>query len=407
MITNKDIEINNTSYTQKDFAQIYPELVDLTKKLTNKWDPEYTNESDPGLVLLKLLAFIGDKNNYNIDKNILEQFITSCTQDVSMRNICEMLGYNIRYYRSATSDISFTYNTGDSTLDDILNLNQADGDPLDGFGSFKLCAFDTSFITEDSIVYTLIEDIEITTDNRTSTKKVMQGQLKALNVNDSSTVSDATKIQLYNLDENNRIYFPESMVAENGIFINKLVYDENLQNDAWRRVDNLNDQKLGQKVFKFGYDSKKALPYIEFPSDIANLIDDGLEIYYLVSDGVNGYVAPATLTKLNSYRFESGGEEVNITDLSEANYTINNSNSIGAEDPETIDEAYSNFKKTVGTFDTLVSCNDYSNAIYNYQDDETNTYIVSNVQATDIRTDPNRSINILTRDVNGLTYYNM
>nr|DAU00280.1 MAG TPA: Baseplate wedge protein [Bacteriophage sp.] len=49
------------------------------KKLTYKWDPSISNESDPGVILLKLNAIIADKNNYNIDKNILETFPLSVT----------------------------------------------------------------------------------------------------------------------------------------------------------------------------------------------------------------------------------------------------------------------------------------------------------------------------------------
>lgn len=391
--TNSDIQIENISYTNKDFSQIYPELVDLAKKITNKWDPETTNESDPGLVLLKLLAFIADKNNYNIDKNILEQFMPSVTQETSMRNLCEMLGYNPVYYRSAIADVSFTYLGGNEKLDNALNEGTT--------GVFLIKAFDTSFKTEDNIVYTLLEDMSITSNERVSTKQAIQGQLKALNLSSSSeTSTEATKIQLYNLDENNRVYIPEIMVAENGIFINKEVYNEQLNNNAWRRVDNLNDQELGSKVFKFGFDSSKNLPYIEFPSDIAELIEDGLEIYYVVTDGVNGYAKAGTLTAFNSL----SSSVTSVTSLEESQYTLTNSNAITGSEPETIDEAYNSFKRTVGTFNTLVSCKDYSNYIYRYQDDE-NNYLVSNVQATDIRTDPNKSINILTRDINGMTYY--
>ena len=391
--TNSDIQIENISYTNKDFSQIYPELVDLAKKITNKWDPETTNESDPGLVLLKLLAFIADKNNYNIDKNILEQFMPSVTQETSMRNLCEMLGYNPVYYRSAIADVSFTYLGGNETLDGVLGEG--------GTGVFLIKAFDTSFKTEDNIVYTLLEDMSITSAERVSTKQAIQGQMKALNLSSSSeTSTEATKIQLYNLDENNRIYIPETMVAENGIFINKEIYDAQLNNDAWRRVDNLNDQELGSKVFKFGFDSSKNLSYIEFPSDIAELIEDGLEIYYVVTDGVNGYAKAGTLTAFNSLSSSVTG----VTSLEESQYTLTNSNAIAGSEPETIDEAYNSFKKTVGTFNTLVSCKDYSNYVYRYQDDE-NNHLVSNVQATDIRTDPNRSISLLHRDINGMTYY--
>lgn len=403
--TSADIQIENKSYTNKDFSQLYPELLDLVKKLTNKWDPETTNESDPGLVLLKLLAFIADKNNYNIDKNILEQFMPSVTQEENMRKLCDMMGYNVKYYRSATTEISFTYLGGNATLDAILGIESENTDTTQRVGStgvFHIKAFDTSFKTEDNIVYTLLEDIEITKDIRTSSKNAIQGQIKALNLNQGSTTSsEATKIQLYNLDENNRIYIPDIMVAENGIFINREIYNEIYNEDAWRKVDNLNDQELGSKVFKFGFDSNKNLPYIEFPNDIADLIEDGLEIYYIVSDGVEGNVSPNTITSFNTYSFDVTG----VTEVEDSCYSLNNITSVSASEPETIDEAYKNFRKTIGTFNTLVSCKDYSNYIYTYRDESTNNYLVSNVQALDLRTDPNKSLSVLHRDENGITYY--
>ena len=77
--TEQEMSISNKSYTNKDFNTIYPELLDLVKKLTNKWDPTSSNESDPGVVLLKLWAILADKLNYNRDKNILEAFPLSVT----------------------------------------------------------------------------------------------------------------------------------------------------------------------------------------------------------------------------------------------------------------------------------------------------------------------------------------
>ena len=97
MINETELNISNKSYTNKDFASIYPELLELAKKLTNKWDPSTSNESDPGVVLLKLLAFIGDKNNYYIDKSILETFLPSATQESSMRKLTEMNGYEMLF----------------------------------------------------------------------------------------------------------------------------------------------------------------------------------------------------------------------------------------------------------------------------------------------------------------------
>ena len=83
MITNT--EVSNLSYTNKDFNSIYSELLEYAKKLSYKWDPTASDESDPGVLLLKLDALIGDKCNYNIDKNVLECFPLSVTQTKNAR----------------------------------------------------------------------------------------------------------------------------------------------------------------------------------------------------------------------------------------------------------------------------------------------------------------------------------
>lgn len=69
-----DKDVINSSYINKDFQALWEELLTLIPKLTNKWDPKNTNESDPLAVLIKLLAIYSDKLNYNIDKSILERF---------------------------------------------------------------------------------------------------------------------------------------------------------------------------------------------------------------------------------------------------------------------------------------------------------------------------------------------
>ena len=98
--------ISKMSYTSRDFNTIYPELLDIVKKLTYKWDPSISNESDPGVILLKLNAIIGDKLDYNIDKNILECFPLSVTQQSNARQLYAQLGYFMHWYRSATTEVT-------------------------------------------------------------------------------------------------------------------------------------------------------------------------------------------------------------------------------------------------------------------------------------------------------------
>ena len=52
MINNKELNEVSLSPTKKDYYQIYNELLDLASKISDRWSPESTNESDPGIVLL-------------------------------------------------------------------------------------------------------------------------------------------------------------------------------------------------------------------------------------------------------------------------------------------------------------------------------------------------------------------
>lgn len=366
MITNKDLEIANTSYVNKDFATIYPELLDLVKQLTDKWDASTSNESDPGVVLLKLLAFIADKNNYNTDKNILEAFLPSATQYASVREICETNGYTVGYYNSATTNITITY-TGTSSLEEAKNFNK----------------FDTSFTNEDgTITYSLLDNVNFgigTEGGQSINATAIEGTITSLVIGDSDVIT------LSNLDDFNRLYLPETMIAENGIFIfNNDAYDTSGYNaELWTKVDNLNIQPLGRKVFKFGYSSSHSAPYIEFPNDIINLIGSGLKVKYTITSGLNGVIKANVLTNIATISEEE----------SEIYSVTNTSASIGASDIETINEAYNNFKHIIGTFDTLVSVRDYENYLYNFTEDN-GTHLVSNVKVTDRTNDINRTVNV-------------
>ena len=70
---------------------------------------------------------------------------------------------------------------------------------------------------------------------------------------------------------------------------------------------------------------------------------------------------------------------------------IYNTASTGAADVETLGEAYRNYKKTVGIFNTLVTRRDYDNAIYNLESSSTQGSLVSNVIAADRTCDMNYS----------------
>lgn len=390
MLTKNEVTTLNLSPTKKDFVQLWNELLDVAGKLSERWDPTSTNESDPGIVILKALTGIADKLNYNIDKNTLEAFMPTAAQEESMRKLCDMLGYNIKYYKSAVTDVTIRYHNTEPTADEEAALNS--GLPISKF---------TPITNVDQTVhyFTINEKlVSLNTDIQRVTVPCMEGQLvkcESLNENGLITAEQITY--------NNRFYLPESQIAENGIFVYNATPLKNnpstlVDGEPWKAVDNLNVKVRGSLVFKFGYDSYESRPYLEFPDDYSELFDLGLFIYYARTNGANGNISPRTLTQVELPSTDPWGK-VSAGSISAENIFAANT---GAN-IETIEQAYNNFKKTVGTFDTLVTCRDYMNKIYMLLDGDGKPY-VSNIRVTDIRNDLNRAVTICSCDEGGIFY---
>jgi hypothetical protein len=345
-------------------------------------------------VLLKVLTAVADKLSYNIDANTLEAFMPSAAQESSMRKLSEMLGYSMRYYRSATTQVRLTY-AGDvfpKTLTGIINIER--------FTNIKS--------TDGTINYITLEPIQLSPAVRSMTVECMEGSIV------TCETDLGNRVVFEHLDDNKRFYLPEHQIASNGIFVCSI--DSTDQSD-WLQVDNLNTCSLGKRVFKFGYDSTKGVPFLQFPEDVSSLIGTGLCIRFIRTNGIKGNVALNTLKVLEppaswSEQLEETTGTLDSETLIEGEtsdggewkdpnlYIVSNlSAAVDGKDPETIDEAYWNFQKTIGTFDTLVTCRDYMNKIYQFtRTSASDLPLVSNVIVSDIRDDINRaySINTLT-----------
>ena len=393
MITKNEISSLTLSPTKKDFVQIWTELIEVASKITERWDPTSTNESDPGIVLLKALAGIADKLNYNIDKNILEAYMPTAAQMESMRKLCELVGYNVKYYQSAETKvrISYTGNTTDLSAENEEKLPEPGGLPLPKFTTITNADKDKIFITTN--------EVPVVFKNNKPWVEVscIEGQLSQC-----ESVNENNLITLAQLDNNNRYYLPEIQIAENGIFVyNALTVagtSDFYDGDSWTSVTNLNTQPARSRVFKFGYDSYEGRPYLEFPEDVGSIIGNGLFIYFVRTSGLSGNISARTLEIIeiptNEDWADYSAEQFEVVNVDAATNGAN---------IESISSAYSNFRKTVGTFDTLVTCRDYMNKIYTLMD--ANNYpLVSNILVTDIRNDINDAMTLCSCNEYGILY---
>ena len=363
-MANKESIISNSSYTNKDFQSIYPALLDLVKKITYRWDPSISNESDPGVILLKLNALIADKCNYNIDKNVLECFPLSVTQERNARQLFEQLGYYMHWYLAAEGPISMRWIAETPT----------------GITNYSIPQFTMVTDEDASVVYTIIDDLPLLVDGSYVTYNALQGTVTDYSLNGSNLIT------AQNLDNNNRLYFQESNIAQNGIFIRN---SSTLNYSEWVRKDNLTVETVSStsKNYKFGVTLDTNICYIEFPTNAEELIGDGIYIKYIKTDGYSGNIAPFVISKFyNNVQVES--TEGTIL-LNSDNVQITNFSAIvNGEDTESINDAYQGYKKVVGTFDTLVTLRDYINAVRRIP-------FVSNGFVTDRTDDINTSANIM------------
>lgn len=361
--------LSNKSYINQDFVAIYNELLETVKQLGKKWDPTISNESDPGVVLLKADAIIGDKDSYNRDKNTLENFPETLTQEFSARSVYGSLGYTMPWYKSATTVITLTWK-----------------DSIDAGNKITIPKYTMVTDADNSIVYTLTQEVEFTSDNVIVTCPAIQGIIQTLSVNGNETV------QIDNLDDNNRIYIQDTTVAQNGIFITNVSNTSTIQN-VWTKVDNLFVEQLGNYYYEFGVDARTGNCYIQFPEDIDTLIGEGLSIKYVLSDGVEGNVTAKTIVQFynDSSAILSGLLiESKKVSIDKSNCTLYNASAAkNGENPQTIEEAGKEYKRTLGTFNTLVTLRDYINAIHKLEQ-------VSNDFVTDRYTDIQSCYTVVT-----------
>ena len=336
-------ELSNLSYTNKDFNSIYSELLEYAKRLSPKWDPTASTESDPGVVLLKLAAIIGDKDNYNIDKNTLELMPASVTQLPAARQIFDQCGYSMHHYIAAEGDLSVQIVDKEGTNTDIYTIPR----------------FTMFTDVDNSIVYTSMQPVTITNNSEAvNVVPVIEGTAVEYKI-----LGDPI-ITLNHLDANNRLYFSETNIAENGIFITN-VYENGSNNyDEWHKVDNIETTEINTRCFEFGLTLDGSSCYIEFPEDIDLLFEAGISITYITTSGSAGNVTAGQLSKLytlTELTTDDGEKTLTVTDQ---NVIIQNVlNITSGKDPETIDDAYRAYKRVKNTFDTLVSTKDYADYI--------------------------------------------
>lgn len=339
-------ELSKLSLTDRDYISIFEDLRSAIPDVSQIWNSN--DESDPGIVLVKLMSMLGDMLSYNQDKQALEVFPETVTQRKNAAQIYRLIGYKMHWYRSARCNVTLT-NTNPSPA--------------------TVPRF-TRFTTKDeNITYTNIQQIELpsnTSDNGLEyTLDLIQGIPRTPSKVNGEIIPNPGDAwhTIYNYNVlasdiiQNRIYLDDQNVDESSI----LLVDD--FNEEWIQVDNVDVMTATGKYFELRVDEYDK-PYLQIVNYWDRFDVSRFKLFYILSDGINGQITNNALVKATTSIVSVTGtsENTSIIDISD-DIVISNRESTYGYDPETPDEARKESAKYINTYDTLVTLDDFTRAV--------------------------------------------
>lgn len=369
-------EAKKILYTSRDYISIFDDLVSSIPDVSQKWTSE--DESDPGIVLVKLMSMLGDMLSYNQDKMALEVYPGSVTQRKNAAQIFQLLGYKMKWYRSATCEANI-----------VNTYAQPATMP-------RYCVFKTK---DESVSYTNVEQVELpsnTTNNGQETiVNLVQGVPVLPPKKTGSILPGANKpwhdIYSPNVDPNdiidNRLYLADKEIDQDNI-----VLVDNF-NEEWIKVDNVNLQTSTGKFFELRVDEFDR-PYLYLINYWKRYDVTSFKVFYIKSLGAAGQITDNMLSIIDSQIYSTSGPIDNPDIYNVSGYIqLSNYASTWGYDPETPDEAREESSKYINTLDTLITLGDFYRATMRLQG-------VANCRATDCTNDPGTVTTYMYGDIN-------
>jgi hypothetical protein len=264
-------------YTSRDYASLRTDLISSIPT----WLPEWTNrsESDFGIVLIEMLAYIGDIQGYYIDRVANEAFISTAVQRASVLSLAQMIDYRPTGMAAANVTLSFTAS------------DQMGAPVFVPAGTQVSTVADT---TQDPVIFETDEDLYVPIGG-TATVTASEGETVSEDASSPVGVSDGSSDQVFSLyrtdiiEDSLRLF-----VDEDGLGTGSAV--------EWRPVSHLIDASAEDRAYATLTD-ETGLTWVLFGDDVNGRIPTQGAIItatYRVGQGETGNVGSGTLRELVS-----------------------------------------------------------------------------------------------------------
>ncbi len=97
-------------YTNKDFDSLRTAMLGLAREMLPEWTDQ--SDNDPGVVLVDLMAYLGDILLYYQDRIANESYLETAVERRSIVNLLRLIGYELRPQQPATADLTLLFDPG-------------------------------------------------------------------------------------------------------------------------------------------------------------------------------------------------------------------------------------------------------------------------------------------------------
>lgn len=384
------------NYTSRDYESLLEDFKAAVPSLTELWKPEA--EADPGMVLAKYIASVAEVLGVNTDWLANEVFAPSVSQRKNAEKIFSLIGYELGWYRSARTEVTFTNASADSiTLD--FGFNGSNFATLNAYTDItsqsrvitynilpltnKYGATDTrsrrEITTTDINVFADTDEVHLD-PGESVTRVAIEGELR------SYTVS------VQQVKDNNYIVkLPSQHIDTTAIWIKARtsLNSDSFLETQWVQCANPAEFITPEPRFAVTYDSysNAQVQVSNYLNQLEDYSSNYLTIYWIDSSGVIGCVGENVLSnylsaKQNGTDISSNPEILTISNLSNT-VELPHTNVVTGASPETAKEAYYSSRNYINTFDSLVTLPDYQRFLVREPGVDTG-YVIDCQKALDI-----------------------
>ena len=316
-------------YKDNDFDAYKKHLIEEIPKYNSAWTD--FNESDPGIILVNLIARMADFLSYRRDREACEANFSTVTQRKNLAGILKLIGYKLG---------SVVPNNVACSLSTFVPLPEQINIPA--YSEFIYKLDDGSYRYFSNLM-----DISLIPGMTFTSVVLHQGQ------------PIISQYGIQNIFTGGYIYFSDEDISDSTILVTSRSTND-LYSDVktWSLVDSLDGVAPDSLVFTFGID-KDGYNYICFNSAYLSLFDSDtlIEVAYLKSDGLSGTCKKEQVLQLISDAYTNSGETF---DLSQYVSIQTLTAASGGEDAETLQHAKLYAPFSVKSMGTLVSLEDFT-----------------------------------------------